>query len=82
MTLGLGLLAVTILPILVGPAPGHEVGETLGQLRYFLPGYSVTLLGGGIGFVYGFVIGYAMGRAVGTLYNKLVEGTADAKKDP
>ena len=57
LTLGLGLAAATWILLLVGPAPGAEVGETLRQLRYFLPGYSVTPFGGVVGFVYGFVWG-------------------------
>lgn len=73
LTLGAGLLAATNILLIVGPAPGREVGETLGQLSYFLPGYSVTFVGSLIGFVYGFVIGYAMGRVVGSVYNRLVE---------
>lgn len=72
LTLGIGLFAVTNILLLVGPAPGHDVGETLVRLRYFLPGYSVTVLGSVIGFVYGFVIGYALGRAVGSIYNRLI----------
>ncbi len=72
LVLGLGLFAATNILILSGPAPGAEVGETLGQLRYFLPGYSVTFVGSVIGFVYAFVIGYILGRAVGSLYNLMV----------
>jgi hypothetical protein len=63
---GLGLLAATwILVILDGPV----VGPHLSLLGVFLPGYSVTWLGGLVGFVYAFVGGYAMGRLIGYLYN-------------
>jgi len=74
LVLGMGLFLATNMLILVGAAPGQEVGGTLGLLRYFFPGYSVTFVGSLIGFVYTFVIGYAMGRSVGHIYNKLVEG--------
>lgn len=73
LTLGVGLLAVTWILLVTGPAPGTEVGETLGQLRYYFPGYSVSWFGGLIGLVYGFVLGYALGRAVGVLYNRLID---------
>lgn len=69
---GIGLFAATNILILVGPAPGAEVGQTLGQLRYFFPGYSVTFVGSLVGFVYAFVLGYVAGRAVGGVYNRLV----------
>ena len=72
LLLGIGLFAATNILILLGPAPGTEVGSTLGQLRYFLPGYSVSFVGSLIGFVYAFVIGYVLGRTVGSLYNRLV----------
>jgi len=75
LTLGLGLLVATAVLLVTGPAPGTEVGGTLGQLRYFLPGYSMTWPGSFVGFVYGFVIGYAVGRAVGSVYNRLVESS-------
>lgn len=71
--LGFGLFAATNILLLAGPAPGTEVGGTLGQLRYYLPGYSVTFLGSLIGFVYGFVIGYIVGRGIGSIYNRLVK---------
>ncbi len=72
--LGLGLFAATNILLMAGPAPGTEVGGTLSQLRYYLPGYSVTFFGSLVGFVYGFVIGYIGGRGVGTIYNRLVRG--------
>ena len=73
LLLGIGLFAATNILLLRGAGPGEHVGPTLGLLRYFLPGYSVTFLGSIVGFVYMFVIGYVVGRAVGTVYNKLVE---------
>ncbi len=72
LLLGIGLFAATNILILSGPAPGTDVGGTLGQLRYYLPGYSVSFVGSIIGFVYAFVIGYILGRGVGSIYNRLV----------
>lgn len=74
LVLGIGLFAATNILLLVGPAPGTEVGGTLSLLRYYLPGYSVTFVGSLVGFVYAFVIGYILGRAVGSIYNRLVKG--------
>jgi hypothetical protein len=69
---GLGLFLATNLLILRG---GPNVGQHLGLLRAYFPGYSVTFVGSLIGFVYTFVIGYGLGRVVGTVYNKLVESS-------
>jgi hypothetical protein len=40
-------------------------------LSVYLPGYSVTVIGSLIGFVYAFVIGYGFGRSIVTIYNRL-----------
>ena len=69
MLAGLGLLAATWFLVLKG---GPNVGLHLSLLANYFPGYSVTIVGGLIGFVYAFVLGYASGRVVGTIYNKLV----------
>ena len=74
LVLAFGLFLATNILLLEGAPNGAEVGPTLGLLRYFLPGYSVSFGGSLIGFVYMFVIGYALGRTVGTVYNKLVDG--------
>ena len=66
---GLGLLVITWALVIKG---GPVVGPHLGLLSHVLPGYSVTYLGGAIGFVYGFVIGYAFGRAIGIVYDRLL----------
>jgi hypothetical protein len=63
---GATLAVATVILVLKG---GATVGQHLGLLSAFLPGYSVTLTGAVIGFVYLFVIGYALGRLTGTLYN-------------
>jgi len=69
MLLGLGLFAATMFLVLKG---GPNVGEHLGLLSVFFPGYSVTTAGAFVGFVYAFVLGYALGRLVGTVYNYFV----------
>jgi hypothetical protein len=51
---------------------GPHVGQHLVLLRAYFPGYSVTIHGSFIGFVYGFVLGYAIGRVIGMVYNRLV----------
>lgn len=66
---GMVIFAATIILVLKG---GPDVGAHLGLLAVFFPGYSVTVAGSFIGFLYGFVLGYAFGRIVGTVYNRLV----------
>lgn len=65
------LIATWLLVVRQGP----HVGAHLGLLGIFLPGYSVTWIGGIIGFVYMFVIGYALGRLIGFVYNLQVRNT-------
>ena len=72
---GLGILIPTWLLVLEG---GPHVGAHLALLAVFFPGYSVTFVGGLIGFVYGFVVGYALGRLIGSIYNKLLPTTYSA----
>lgn len=66
--LGVGLFVATNILVLRG---GEEVGPHLGLLSAYFPGYSVTVLGSFVGFVYAFVLGYAGGRLVVTIYNYL-----------
>ncbi len=68
----LGLFAATILLVVRG---GQNIGEHLGLLAVFFPGYSVTIGGAFIGFVYAFVVGYALGRTIGTVYNMFARDT-------
>ena len=70
LVLGLGLLIATNTLVVKG---GTNIGPHLGLLALYLPGYSVTLVGSLIGFVYAFVIGYGCGRGVATIYNRLIE---------
>lgn len=65
---GVGLFVATMILLLKG---GVDVGAHLGLLSVYFPGYSVTIPGAFIGFVYGFVVGYALGRVIGAVYNRL-----------
>jgi hypothetical protein len=74
--IGMGLLlgavlflATNILVIRGGP----NMGQHLGLLAIYLPGYSVSFAGSLIGFVYAFVGGYGLGRLVGAVYNFLLK---------
>lgn len=66
---GLGLFVATVWLVVRG---GANVGEHLGLLGVYLPGYSVSYLGSMIGFVYAFVIGYGAGRTIATVYNRVL----------
>ena len=68
--LGVGLFLATIILVIKG---GENVGQHLGLLSNYLPGYRVTFLGSFVGFVYLFVIGYVLGRIIGATYNLLVK---------
>jgi hypothetical protein len=70
LLMGLGLLIATNLLVIKG---GPNVGAHLRLLSVYFPGYSVTVLGSLIGFVYAFVLGYGLGRIIGTVYDRLVE---------
>lgn len=60
-------LATMFLVVRGGPNPGQH----LQLLAAFFPGYSVSVLGSFVGFVYAFVVGYALGRIIGEVYNRL-----------
>ncbi|HEX9899719.1 MAG TPA: hypothetical protein VGC81_10860 [Candidatus Methylomirabilis sp.] len=66
---GGGLFVATMILIVKG---GPNVGQHLSLLSVYFPGYSVSLGGSFIGFIYGFVLGYALGRVIGVVYNRLV----------
>lgn len=65
---GGGLFLATMILLIKG---GPNVGQHLALLRAYFPGYSVTIPGSFIGFIYGFVVGYALGRLIGLVYNRL-----------
>lgn len=64
----LGIIVATNVLIVRG---GQVVGPHLGLLRWYFPGYSVTVGGSLIGAVYAFVLGYGLGRSVAAIYNRL-----------
>ena len=68
---GFGLFLATNILVVRG---GSNVGAHLGLLRNYFPGYSVTVFGSLIGFVYAFVLGYVVGRVIGWMYNRMVAG--------
>ena len=66
------LFLVTIWLVLRGPAPGQtRVGPTLGLLRYYFPGYEVSVLGSFIGFFYGALAGALIGWVIAVVYNSV-----------
>ncbi len=66
---GIGLLLATLVLVLKdGPAPGPH----LVLLSQYFPGYSVSVAGAFLGFVYAFLAGYLAGYAVGKVYNRIV----------
>ena len=67
---GLGLFVATMVLVLRG---GEHVGQHLALLSVYLPGYSVSVGGAFIGFIYLFVIGYALGRLIGLVYNAIAQ---------
>lgn len=69
LLLGGGLFIATLVLVLRG---GENPGQHLGLLRIFFPGYTISVVGAIIGFIYAFVVGYAFGRLVGSAYNFLV----------
>ena len=64
------LVATNVLVLQGGPV----IGPHLGLLRWYFPGYSVTVSGGMIGAVYAFVLGYGVGWSIATIYNRLIKG--------
>ncbi|HEY8119755.1 MAG TPA: hypothetical protein VII78_00425 [Myxococcota bacterium] len=52
---------------------GDNVGQHLGLLRHYFPGYSVTWLGAFVGFFWGALFAAAVGWAVAWVYNQVVE---------
>jgi hypothetical protein len=52
--------------------PGEALGANLGRLGQFLPGYSVSWVGGLVGFAYLTLLGATAFACVGWLYNRIV----------
>lgn len=72
-TCGTGLWIATAWLVMRG---GTRVGEHLGLLRYYFPGYSVTWTGAFIGFGYGVLFGGVAGFLLAWIYNRLADKRA------
>lgn len=70
---GFGLFVATAWLVVRGAPDGVEIGQTLGLLNNYLPGYTVTWMGAILGLVYGALIGGAIGWSLAFVYN-LVAG--------
>ena len=70
---GFALFAATVWLVLKG---GPNVGQNLGLLRAYYPGYSVTWTGSLLGLFYGAVTGAMIGWSVAWLYNILANWRA------
>jgi hypothetical protein len=68
LLLGSGLFLATNFLVLKG---GPRVGQHLGLLAQYFPGYRVGFVGSLIGFGYAFLLGFAIGWVLGTVYNKV-----------
>ena len=73
-TSGTGVFLATAWLLLRG---GPNVGQHLGLLRHYFPGYSVTWPGAFVGFFWAALGGAALGFAVAWIYNQIVERRAD-----
>jgi hypothetical protein len=65
---GIGLFGATAFLVIRG---GSNVGQHLGLLSQYYPGYSVTWTGALLGLVYGALTGGVMGWAIASIYNRL-----------
>lgn len=70
MTGGFGLFFATIWLVIRG---GANVGQHLGLLRSYFPGFEVTWAGSLIGFAYGALLGGAIGWCVASVYNRMAD---------
>ncbi len=66
MLSGFGLFMATIWLVIKG---GENVGQHLGLLSQYFPGYDVTFIGACFGLVWGFFLGYVLGRVICLFYN-------------
>jgi len=62
------LFAATALLLIQG---GEDVGQHLGRLSWYLPGYSVSWGGALLGAIYGLVLGGAVGWVTAWTYNRV-----------
>jgi hypothetical protein len=69
MSAAAGIFLATVWLVVRG---GENVGQHLGLLRYYMPGYTVTWFGSIVGAVYAAVYGALVGGAIAALYNRVV----------
>lgn len=67
---GTGLFLATVWLVVRG---GQNVGQHLGLLNAYLPGYTVTWSGAFLGFFYGALVGSVLGWSVAQIYNRVSE---------
>jgi hypothetical protein len=68
MTGGVGLFVATAWLLIRG---GQNVGQHLGLLSNYLPGYSVTWPGAFLGLIYGALLGAIIGATIAWTYNQI-----------
>lgn len=73
---GFALFAATLWLVVRG---GPNVGQHLGLLRSYYPGYEVTWTGSLIGFAYGALTGALLGWCVAWLYNSLAGWRSESR---
>jgi hypothetical protein len=69
MSAAAALFVATVWLVIRG---GDNVGQHLGLLRYYMPGYTVTWLGAVIGSIYAAIYGALVGGAIAAVYNTVV----------
>jgi len=67
---GTGLALATLWLVVRG---GPNVGQHLGLLGNYFPGYTVSLLGASLGFVYAATLGGAVGWSTAWVYNRFAD---------
>ena len=64
------LFGLTVVVVIKGPVePDVEVGQHLGLLTNYFPGYDVTWVGAFVGLVWGFIAGFVPGYLVAGAMN-------------
>ena len=67
---GAGLMIATLWLVVLG---GDDVGQHLGLLGNYFPGYEVSVVGSLIGFAWAALTGALLGGATGWIYNRVIE---------
>ena len=73
---GFALFAATLWLVIKG---GPNVGQHLGLLQAYYPGYSVTWTGSFVGLAYGALTGALLGWSVASLYNILASWRSNGR---